>query len=350
VKVIDKIESIESDYEDAIYDHQSKKLLIYKGKNLKQINLSFSEDEIQELLKNFPKEYLNLGYGSIDYNNYRITVVLSPITSSININIRKSKKLPFSPTEMIKQEFITIEALAYLWIFVDGLFAKPANILIVGQAGSGKTSFLNSLSIFIGERERIVSIEDVREINLLSKNWIPLISTGRSKEDLLSIVFRLRPDRFFYGEIRSKTDAMIFFEAINSGLYGCMSTYFALNSFEAINTLSYEPISIPLGLLKNLDIIVVLRRFGDRRFVSEISEIERIEYGKPVLNVLFSMENGKLKFNDVKVWFFEKLSKEYSISLNKIYEELENRKMILSEMLKRNIDTFLDARRFIFSL
>jgi len=108
-------------------------------------------------------------------------------------------------------------------------------LLISGGTGSGKTSFLNAIIKYIPEDERLISMEDVPELKIPHKNWVPLIfsanKTGIGQldiNDLMNACLRMRPDRIILGEIR-KENAFTFCSAINTGHEGSMATIHANN-------------------------------------------------------------------------------------------------------------------------
>ncbi|MCS7123141.1 MAG: type II/IV secretion system ATPase subunit [Candidatus Aenigmarchaeota archaeon] len=333
--------------EDIIFE--SGKLKIYDSKRgYLETDFFLEEDEIKRIVDNLPDDIKKLSYGSYYFNNFRITVVLPPISKNISINIRKFRKVPFSFFELVENKTITKEALAYLWIFVDGLKIKPANIIIAGPPGSGKTTFLNMLTLFISREERVISIEDVYEVRILNKNWLPLLKREAiSMKDIVNIVYRVRPDRLIYGEIRNREDAEVFFNFINGGFNGCFSTSFALKSFDLINRMITEPISLNPGLLKNLDLIIIMRKEGNRKYVFEISEISSFEYDKPTINNLFFHDGKELKFTGTKVSFFEKLNRYFNVSFEKIASEIEKRKKLIDYIVENRISDLNEIEKII---
>ena len=146
-------------------------------------------------------------------------------THGPTLSIRKFKEDPFSPVDIIGVGTASPELLAYLWTAVE----HGSSILICGGVATGKTSLLNCLSMFIKPEQKIVTIEDTRELNLPHENWIPSVSrtgfgiptaTGEkygevSLFDLLKGSFRQNPDYVIVGEVRGK-EAYVMFQGMAS--------------------------------------------------------------------------------------------------------------------------------------
>ena len=114
-------------------------------------------------------------------------------------------------------------------------------LLISGGTSSGKTSFLNAVIPYIPEHERLISMEDVPELKITHKNWVPLIFSGNATgigqldiNELMNACLRMRPDRILLGEIR-KENAFTFASAINTGHDGSMATIHANNPKMAVD-------------------------------------------------------------------------------------------------------------------
>jgi type IV secretion system protein VirB11 len=238
-------------------------------------------------------------------NNYRIQVIFPPACepNCIGYAIRRGGAMNLSLDEYAKLgafDSTTTEAQVneddvqlcrYLKDKKIKDFIKYAvlckkNIIISGGTSTGKTTFTNAALGEISKEERLITVEDSREILLQQPNKLHLLSSrggqGRSKvttQDLIEACLRLRPDRIIVGELRG-TEAFSFLRAINTGHPGSISTLHADNSSMAIEQLKLMVMQANLGIaseevkkyiLTVIDIIVQLKRgSGGRRYVSEI--------------------------------------------------------------------------------
>ena len=168
------------------------------------------------------------------------------------------------------------------------------NVLISGGTGAGKTTFLNALSEAIGERERIVTIEDSAELKLRQEHVVRLEtrvadSFGKGEVTTRSLVrnaLRMRPDRILVGEVRGP-EAIDMLQAMNTGHEGSMSTIHANSPRDALDRLEMMAGMSELGLdervirsqvARSLDVVVHLRRLPDgRRVLDSIAEIAGLQ-------------------------------------------------------------------------
>jgi pilus assembly protein CpaF len=178
------------------------------------------------------------------------------------------------------------------------------NVLVGGGTGSGKTSMLNALSGAIGEGERVVVIEDARELRLQRDHVVslearPPDARGQgavSVRDLFRATLRMRPDRIVVGEIRGP-EALDLVQAMTSGHGGCLSTVHATYPRDALSRLEtlalMSDVALPLPALRAqigsaVDMIVQTARVADgTRKVTHISEVSLGEAGEPVATDVF---------------------------------------------------------------
>src|SRR3989344_288834 len=278
-------------------------------------------------------------------------------TRGPTFSIRKFRESPFTPADMINFNTASVDMLAYLWFAVE----NGSNILIAGGVATGKTSFLNTLSMFIDEEAKIVSIEDTRELTLPHQNWIPGVaragfsgaSVGEiSMFDLLKESFRQNPDYLIVGEIRGK-EAYVMFQAMASG-HPSIATIHAGSMDDVMKRLSTEPINISPGLLEVLDIVVIMIHARDKgksaRRVKEIAELESVDSvtGRPRVSKSFvwipSEDIFEYRGNS---WMLHKISSERGIPINSIFRDISRRKALIKWMADRNINDMKEAARYL---
>ena len=223
----------------------------------------------------------------------RVNATLYPISQfGSTITIRKFSKNPWTIIRFLKNHMLSPEIASMIWIAVQ----NELSLLVTGGTGSGKTSLLNAISALIPPNQRIISIEDTRELTLPSfLHWVPMLvreanSEGKGKVDMLDLMvnaLRQRPDRIIVGEIRRKEEAEVLFEAMHTG-HSVYSTLHADNTEQLISRLINPPIDVPKSMLDAIGGVVVAfrhRRFNIRRVI-EFSEV----YNNGKYNVVYKWE------------------------------------------------------------
>ncbi len=212
----------------------------------------------------------------------RVNATLFPISTKGNtITIRRFRRDPWTIVHFLDPEVRTIskEIAALLWLCIQ----YELNILVAGGTASGKTSVLNALMPFIPPNQRILSIEDTRELRLPDfLHWVPLTTREANPEgkgevtmlDLLVNSLRMRPDRVVVGEIRRQKEAEVLFEAMHTG-HSVYATLHAERAEQVVRRLVNPPIDLPETLLEGLHLVLVQyrhRRLGIRRTL-EVAEL-----------------------------------------------------------------------------
>lgn len=237
----------------------------------------------------------------------RVNIVLNPISiGGSAVSIRKFPEHPMSMEKLIDIESISPEAAGVLQTLTQAKY----NIFISGGTGSGKTTFLNALSQYIPDDERIITIEDSAELQLVGAKNIVRLETRNSNtdgvtpitiRDLIRTALRMRPDRIIVGECRG-AEALDMLQAMNTGHDGSLSTGHANSPADAISRIEVMTLmgaeEMPLKAIRQqvasgIDIIVQLGRLRDKsRRVLEISEIDSFTDGEIMLNSLYHFEES----------------------------------------------------------
>ena len=236
----------------------------------------------------------------------RVSVVLAPVALNGPIlTIRKFPGNPLTMEQLIAMESLTQEAADFLACIVRARY----NIFICGGTGSGKTTFLNVLSNFIPEDERIVTIEDSAELQITGlKNVVRTEARNANSEgkgkvtirELIRMSLRMRPERIVVGEVRGE-ETLDMLQAMNTGHDGSLSTGHGNSTADMLRRLETMVLlgaSLPLEAIRQqvasaLDIIIHLSRLRDKsRRVMEISEIAGYKNKEILLNPLFVFEES----------------------------------------------------------
>lgn len=256
----------------------------------------------------------------------RVNVVLPPIAlCGPTLTIRKFSKTPMTVERLIKYGSITQEIADKLELLVRAKY----NIFICGGTGSGKTTFLNAMSNYIPKDERVITIEDSAELQIVGVANLVRLETRNANaagagqitiRDLIKSSLRMRPERIVVGEVRGG-EALDMLQAMNTGHDGSLSTGHANSTQDMLSRLETMVLQgapgLPLEAIRQqiasaVDIIVHLSRLRDKsRKTMEITEVVGYEDGQVVLNPLYVFEedeastlekvSGKLKRTENKM-------------------------------------------------
>ena len=212
------------------------------------------------------------------------------------------------------EDFLRTGALTpYMARFLEAAVKAKLNIIICGGTGSGKTTLLNALSGFIGDDERIITIEDAAELKLGQSHVIGLETrlvnyegTGEvTIRDLVINSLRMRPDRIIVGEVRGK-EAFDMLQAMNTGHDGSLTTMHANSPIDALNrleTLVLMSVDIPIKAIREyienaIDLVINVSRLSDgRRKVTSICEVDGFKDDIIQLKEIFSFKQKGLTSN-----------------------------------------------------
>ena len=236
----------------------------------------------------------------------RVNIVLPPASlDGPAVTIRKFSKEPYTMKRLIEVGALSEEAGRYMQAAVR----NRRNIFISGGTGSGKTTFLNALSAYIPDTERVITIEDAAELQIRTiPNLVRMEVRNASTEgcsavsvrDLIKTALRMRPSRIIVGEVRG-AEALDMLQAMNTGHEGSLSTGHA-NSAEdmlsRLETMVLQGSDIPLYAVRKqiasaIDIFVQLCRRGDgSRGVMQICENDGLQNGEIALRPVFEAEKN----------------------------------------------------------
>jgi archaeal flagellar protein FlaI len=272
----------------------------------------------------------------------RINATLSPISSMGNtLTIRKFRERPWSIVDFIKNGTINYEGAALIWLAIE----NELSTIISGGTASGKTSTLNSISNLFPPNQRIISIEDTRELTLpKTLHWVPMETRLANPEgkgeismlDLIVNALRMRPDRIIMGEIRRKSEAEVLFEAMHTG-HSVYATVHANSALETIIRLTNPPIDIPKAMMGGISLIIVQnrnRRTGKRQTM-EIAEVQLD--GSLKILMKYDFKKDMLVKENEPERIFETLKNFNGMEKEDVVKDIKNKMYVLKQLVDKKV-------------
>ncbi len=271
-----------------------------------------------------------------------------------NFTIRRFSDVPLTPVDLIRSGTFSVEQMAYLWLAVE----NGKSLLFAGGTGSGKTTSMNAVSFFIPPDAKVVSIEDTLEVTLPHENWIQ--STTRESAsatgegavemyDLLQASLRQRPEYLLVGEVRTDPNvALTFFQAINTG-HSAYTTFHSDSVDGALSRLANPPLSIPVQMLRELDIVSIQRQaFFDGSRVRRNRTITELGVGDDGTAVeprtVFernAVTDAAEQVGESRA--LEEVANERGWSEERLASELDHRERILRYLLDSDLADYTDV-------
>ena len=264
----------------------------------------------------------------------RLNAIIEPLSlKGPVLTIRKFKRELASIEDFLRNGTMT----PYMARFIEACVKSKMNIIVCGGTGSGKTTLLNVMSSFIGNDERIITIEDAAELKLEQEHVISLETRSSNYEgtgevtirDLVINSLRMRPDRIIVGEVRGK-EAFDMMQAMNTGHEGSMTTLHANSPKDALNRLEtmvlMAGMEIPIKAIREyienaIDIVINISRLTDgKRKITSISEVVGFDGDEIKLNEIFAFnQKGITETGEVKGEFV------LNLATPKTYDRLKSR-------------------------
>src|SRR5579875_3089483 len=278
------------------------------------------------------------------------------------MTIRKFRADPITIIDLINFGVLDYNMAAYAWLLLE----NRATAIVVGATASGKTTFLNSLLSMLNPNSKIVTIEEVQEINIHHTNWAPLVSRlsyGISEESigeislfhLVKAAMRMRPDIMVVGEVRGE-EAYALFQAISTG-HGGLATLHAEDAGSAIQRLTSKPMDVAPSYISFLDLIFSVRRVAmanpsnpnNPRIVRRLISVDemvgfekRVGLSDKVQTFTWNPQKDKFDRNLEQSVKLAKYAKEHGKEMEEVYEELTNRMLVLQWLRTKNVRNFID--------
>src|SRR4249919_2008480 len=261
----------------------------------------------------------------------RVNAIIAPLAlDGPVLSIRRFRTDRLGPHDLVDRESLTEPMLAFLKAAVGARL----NVIVSGGTGAGKTTLLNILSSFIGQTERVVTIEDAAELMLRQRHVVRLETRpaniegkGHVKQrDLVVNALRMRPDRIIMGEVRSE-EALDMLQAMNTGHDGSLTTIHSNSARDALYRLdtmvgmanaNMGIRSIRQQIASAVDLFVQTSRFSDgARRITHITEVIGMEQDIITLQDIFLFEKtgisesgkvmGRFRATGIRPKFYERL-------------------------------------------
>ena len=290
-----------------------------------------------------------------DGSRLQLTFGSDVATRGSNFTIRKFATIPFTPVDLIQRGTFSTEQMAYFWLAIE----NNRSLIFSGGTGSGKTTSMNAVSMFVPEDAKVVSIEDTREMTLPHDNWIQsltresLTNEGRgevSMYELLQAALRQRPEYLLVGEIRTEQNvAFTFFQAIGTG-HTAYTTIHAESVEGVLNRLENQPLNVPTQMILDLDIISIQKQtFMDGDRVRRNDGVTEILPGGDAKNSIRAIdifardadEDNIQRVNNSQV--LQDIADDRGWSGRELAEELRKRREFIQYLVDNDISDYQDV-------
>jgi archaeal flagellar protein FlaI len=293
-------------------------------------------------------------------NGFRAHITLNEISKrGDTFTIRKYRDNPFTIVDLIQLGTVDPQIAAYLWILIE----YQRSMIVSGAVASGKTSMLNAISMFIKPENKVITIEEVRELRL-HENWIPMTTRPSYQQgiqeitlfDLLKSALRQRPDYIIIGEVRGE-EAYTLFQSIAVGHGGLCSIH--ADSIDSVTKrLITRPMDIPPMMLPLMNTLIQIKRIAMNdhvvRRIDQISEIIKIDEKtqKPVFADRFRWDAETdtyiySKPTTTEDSVFKLISRIYQVPVESLNSEMERREKILRWMVNIGVKSYEEVAKII---
>jgi len=297
------------------------------------------------------------------HDGSRVNGTIPPVSpDGPTLTIRKFKEDPLTMIDLIKFGTVNTRLAAMMWVWIEGLDSRPANFVIAGGTGSGKTTTLNCLGMYIPWDRRLLTVEDTAELQVYHDHWLRM-ETRRERpdgtseidmNDCLKSSLRMRPDRIIVGEVRGP-EAATLLTAMNTGHDGSFGSLHANTAQETVTRMINPPMSVPPIMLSGLDLIIIQARLHvngkTARKITEVAEVAGMEGDKPRLNIIwkYNAATDQIEETGIPSKLRETICKAAGISPDVFEQHVSQREEILRDMIARDINDIQRVTKLIQS-
>jgi archaeal flagellar protein FlaI len=349
----------------------NKPIYIYHRKYANaRTNIVFNDEEVLDdfitRVVHRQGKHVSIAHPIVDLTlpgKHRLAVSFGKETTpaGTSFTIRKFKEDPLTIVDLIINETIDESIAAYLWMLME----NKMSVMIVGPTGAGKTTALNAIACLVRPDFKMISVEEVQEINLPQENWVSTIARtgfGGDSEgevtlyDLIKSAVRHRPALILVGEIRGE-EAYVLFQALATG-HGGLCTMHADDVETVIKRLTQPPMNIPQNILSLMNCVIIVkqvktsslnsqdRKTAGRKFVS-VAEID--SNGTPHEVFTWNMSTDTFRQNLDNSYLFSKIAKNFDAPISVVQKEFERRKQILLTIVEKNLRDFRSVHKALNS-
>lgn len=286
-------------------------------------NLQIPQDRTGQFLRSLLK---NFGYSGEDKiverrltEEHRIHASFvsdSKNSETTTFTLKSDRQFTFTPVHLYKYGTYSSLAISYLWSAVE----NDMSVLVGGGSSSGKTSTLEALLFFTEENQKLVTVENQRELSIPHRNWIAKDSTNSGNVDVYELLrssLRQRPNYIVQGEIRG-SEAETLFQSMNTG-YAAYSTMHVETINAAIDRLTNPPINVPKQMITALDIICIQNQI---RFTDDDGNPINVRRNDEIREIVNLRDNGRFENRRPFQWNAETDTFEESIEDSAVVERI----------------------------
>lgn len=332
-------------------------------------NVEFGEEELNDFVMKLVHKagkHVSLAFPIVDATlpgKHRLAVSYGKevTPSGTSFTIRKFRSDPLTIIDLIKNETLTESMAAYLWMLME----NKHSVMIIGATGAGKTTALNAVACLTRPQYKVITVEEVAEVNLPHENWVSTIARPgfgieRSGEislfDLIKSAVRHRPDLIIVGEIRGE-EAYVLFQSLATG-HGGLCTMHADSVDIALKRLTQPPMNIPQTILSLMNCVVVVKHVKTPSFIEGSKRVSNRKF----VHIAEVRPGGGVK--DVSQWIpasdtftedyegsylLEQLAVSLDLSVDYLVRELTRRRDVLLWMVNRNIRDYQSVNQVLNS-
>jgi len=351
--------------EDITADGVNKPIFVYQRKyeNL-ETNITFKEDQdldnLIARLAHMAGKHVSTAFPIVQGTlpgRHRLAGTFRREVSPYGgtMTIRKFREDPLTVIDMLNMNVISQSLAAYVWLLME----NRATAIVAGATGSGKTTLLNALLTLTRMNSKIVTIEEVQEINIAHTNWSALVSRqsygggeGGNEIGLFELVkatLRMRPDILVVGEVRGE-EAYVLFQAISTG-HGGLCTLHADDVTSAIQRLTSKPMDVPASFIPFLDLVFTVRRIaipaagGGFRVVRRVLAVDEvIGVGNYVKMFKWDHASDRHIASPLKSSIkLARLAKDTGQSIADLVQEINRRALVLRWIRQKGIRNYREV-------